>query len=214
MIDCSPMPISIRKTRRKQSSFNSTTGRGNIEPSGEPTRGTARAETTHRNLRIGDLPGGGEWVRLEVAASAVGLKAGAKLNGWAFTQFGGTVHWDNGGQRHGRSARSGATRVAGCLGTVSVRRSSILPCQRRSKRAPGHRARKSARPTQTTQLTRHYLQHVNPTSRERFAEPLEQQGAWKKELAATRGGDTLDTGHGRTQGTEAGSYSRTRTNTR
>ncbi len=47
--------------------------------------------------RMGDLPKLGEWVRLEVDAKHVGLPAGAQLNGWAFTQFGGTLYWDNAG---------------------------------------------------------------------------------------------------------------------
>ena len=46
---------------------------------------------------MGDLPESGEWVRLEVDAQHVGLAAGAQVNGWAFTQFGGTVYWDMAG---------------------------------------------------------------------------------------------------------------------
>lgn len=46
---------------------------------------------------LGPLPKAGEWVRLEVPAEKVGLKPGAVLNGWAFTQFGGTVYWDKAG---------------------------------------------------------------------------------------------------------------------
>ncbi len=34
---------------------------------------------------------------LEVDAESVGLKPESQLNGWAFTQFGGTVHWDKAG---------------------------------------------------------------------------------------------------------------------
>ncbi|MFN9720178.1 MAG: PSD1 and planctomycete cytochrome C domain-containing protein [Planctomycetota bacterium] len=49
----------------------------------------------HRHL--GPLPKAGEWVRLEVDAAHVGLPGGAELNGWAFTQFGGTVYWDHAG---------------------------------------------------------------------------------------------------------------------
>lgn len=52
---------------------------------------------TAGHRRIGNLPAIGEWVRLEVDAAHVGLKAGAVINGWAFTQFGGTVHWDTAG---------------------------------------------------------------------------------------------------------------------
>ncbi len=47
--------------------------------------------------RYGDLPALGQWVRLEVPAADVGLKPGAKVNGWAFTQFDGTLYWDRAG---------------------------------------------------------------------------------------------------------------------
>lgn len=53
-----------------------------------------------QNFQAGNLPKLGEWVRLEVAAKDVGLKPGAKLNGWAFTQFDGTVHYDTAGVTH------------------------------------------------------------------------------------------------------------------
>jgi hypothetical protein len=43
------------------------------------------------------LPEKGEWVRLEVSVAEVGLKAGSLINGWAFTQFDGTVYWDKAG---------------------------------------------------------------------------------------------------------------------
>lgn len=59
----------------------------------------------------GPLPKAGEWVRLSVDAQHVGLASGAKINGWAFTHFGGTVHWDHAGIRtltlqNGESFRS------------------------------------------------------------------------------------------------------------
>ncbi len=46
---------------------------------------------------MGALPPVGQWTRLEVDAAHVGLKPGSTLNGWAFTQFGGTVYWDKAG---------------------------------------------------------------------------------------------------------------------
>jgi mono/diheme cytochrome c family protein len=46
---------------------------------------------------MGALPKKGEWVRLDVEASKVGIKPGTVLNGWAFTQHGGTVYWDKAG---------------------------------------------------------------------------------------------------------------------
>lgn len=47
--------------------------------------------------RAGDLPATGQWVRLEVSAEEVGLAAGVEVQGVAFTQFGGLVHWDDSG---------------------------------------------------------------------------------------------------------------------
>jgi hypothetical protein len=48
-------------------------------------------------LTKGALPKAGEWVRLEVQASEVGINGTEQLMGWAFTQAGGTVYWDRAG---------------------------------------------------------------------------------------------------------------------
>ena len=48
--------------------------------------------------RIGDLPRSGEWVRLEVPASRVGL-SNAPVAGVAFTLWGGRAAWDHSGKR-------------------------------------------------------------------------------------------------------------------
>ncbi|ADB19199.1 protein of unknown function DUF1549 [Pirellula staleyi DSM 6068] len=55
------------------------------------------AAGTASRIEMGPLPKTGEWVRLEVEAAKVGLAPGAALNGWAFTQNGGTVYWDTAG---------------------------------------------------------------------------------------------------------------------
>ena len=49
---------------------------------------------TERRLRIGDLPPLGQWVRLEVSASLMGLE-GSTLTGMAFAQYGGRATWNN-----------------------------------------------------------------------------------------------------------------------
>jgi hypothetical protein len=46
---------------------------------------------------MGPLPEIGRWVRLEIEAGKLDLKAGSKIHGLAFTQYGGTVHWDKAG---------------------------------------------------------------------------------------------------------------------
>ncbi|MCB9846606.1 MAG: PSD1 domain-containing protein [Phycisphaeraceae bacterium] len=60
--------------------------------------------TTSR-ARRGDLPEAGRWMRLEIPPEAVGLKAGDEIDGWAFSQQGGTVWWDAAGVRTRGSPR-------------------------------------------------------------------------------------------------------------
>ena len=55
------------------------------------------ADNTAARFAAGPLPKVGEWVRLEIEAAKVGLNPGAAINGWAFTQHAGTVHWDKAG---------------------------------------------------------------------------------------------------------------------
>lgn len=50
---------------------------------------------TPERVRVGGLPELGKWVKLEVEAAKLGLKPGAKVSGYAFTQFNGTVYWDH-----------------------------------------------------------------------------------------------------------------------
>jgi hypothetical protein len=52
---------------------------------------------TPERMRLGDLPPTGTWVRLEVPVASLGLKPGTKIDGWAFTQFGGNVYYDAAG---------------------------------------------------------------------------------------------------------------------
>ncbi|NOS69784.1 MAG: DUF1553 domain-containing protein [Verrucomicrobia bacterium] len=52
---------------------------------------------TASKLLMGPLPKTGEWVRLEIDAARLELKPGTKIDGMAFTQFGGTVYWDHAG---------------------------------------------------------------------------------------------------------------------
>ncbi len=54
-------------------------------------------EGTSARRMMGKLPPVGRWVRLQVHAQVVGLKPGAKINGWAFTQFDGSMVWDQAG---------------------------------------------------------------------------------------------------------------------
>jgi hypothetical protein len=54
-------------------------------------------DRTPERMRMGDLPAAGKWVRLEVPVARLKLKKGEIIDGWAFTQFDGTVFWDTAG---------------------------------------------------------------------------------------------------------------------
>ncbi len=51
------------------------------------------ANTTER-VAMGELPSAGQWVRLEFPVEQVGLNPGDEISGFALTQHGGTVYWD------------------------------------------------------------------------------------------------------------------------
>ncbi|MGO9468880.1 MAG: PSD1 and planctomycete cytochrome C domain-containing protein [Isosphaeraceae bacterium] len=52
---------------------------------------------TPERLRVGNLPSSGKWVRLEVPAARLRMKPGTQIDGWAFTQYDGTIYWDKAG---------------------------------------------------------------------------------------------------------------------
>jgi len=133
-----------------------------------------------QNHRAGKLPPKGKWVRLEVAAKTVGLKPGAKINGWAFTQNGGTVYYDTAGMakthvdnRHLRSLALWEKRAA----------------RDRKLSAEIHKAIRVAPKKRTAQQTKlirdYYVEHVWTETRKIF-EPLHKQiAAARKKLKQT-----------------------------
>ena len=133
------------------------------------------------NKPMGPLPETGKWVRLEVPVATVGLKAGSKLNGWAFTQFNGTVHWD----------KAGVITIAALSEEqqASLKQWEHFRATIKQPGLPGDVqkaldvAKEKRTKPQSEKLLRYYLQHVNPESRKRFAEPLKNQQAWNNALA-------------------------------
>ncbi len=129
--------------------------------------------TPSRKL-MGPLPQAGQWVRLEVPAAEVGLGAGTLINGWAFTQYGGTVYWDQagivtrtpqvGGEFESLAAWEAAERTLG---------GTSLP---EPVRAALNAAAAERSPEQVQTLRDYFLQYVYPPTRAQF-EPLLGQAA-------------------------------------
>lgn len=127
-------------------------------------------DTPSRRL-MGELPALGEWVRLEVPAQQVGLKPGAKVNGWAFTQHGGTVYWDHAGIVT-RTPQEGQSYDSQKVWELAVAGGAGLPKPVQDALKVKAEERNDA---QKKVLRDHFLEHVLAESRDHVA-------PWRKEL--------------------------------
>jgi len=124
------------------------------------------ADGTPSKLRLGDLPMSGGWVRLEVPAASVGLAAGAKVNGMAFTQAGGTVRWDKAGVVTQNAARlASATALAAWEAAIAPAVEKVPE----SVRTVLGVAEKDRTPEQKDALLRYFQAAVQPKIGERLA---------------------------------------------
>jgi hypothetical protein len=124
---------------------------------------------------MGPLPKLGEWVRLEVEASKVGLNAGAVINGWAFSQFDGTAYWDKAGivTRTPQSNEPFVSLAAwDAFERAQAKGTAPQPVRDALKVDPAKR-----NDAQKKLIRDHFLEQVNPKTKPTF-EPLH------KELAA------------------------------
>lgn len=126
---------------------------------------------TPGRFAAGELPELNAWVRLEVKAADVGLKPGTKLNGWAFTQFGGTVTWDKAGivTRTPQDAADQKSLIAWEAAIKSNLRSLPTDIQNVLKIKPEDR-----KPGQQQQVLHYFLQHVYTPLKEELA-PINEQ---------------------------------------
>ncbi len=131
------------------------------------------------NRQMGALPELGKWVRLEVTAEAVGLPPGSELNGWAFTQVGGTVHWDTAGIVSQSLSDDQKRSLFAWEQFRAKSKQPALPAEIQ-KLLDVEKAKRS--PEQIQQLTAYYIQNVHPDSKAMLAEPLAKQALLKKQL--------------------------------
>jgi hypothetical protein len=136
---------------------------------------------TPAHVAMGPLPKAGEWARLEVPAAQVNLPSGTIVRGFAFTQFDGTVHWDQAGisssvaqvgqtfdsQVRWEDAENSRTRP---LAPPEVREALRVAAERRDER-------------QRQLLRGYFLQQVCSTTRDAFA-PLHAERARLAQQAA------------------------------
>jgi hypothetical protein len=137
---------------------------------GDPQAISYGAGNPKARTEMGPLPPAGQWVRLEVEAAQVGLKAGDKVTGFAFTQFDGTVYWDEAGLQTTPDPASDPAHsfLAWLKEMRSVGDKAKLPppLAEWAKQPP-----EKLKPEQLQQLREHYLAQVHQPSRAVF-EPL------------------------------------------
>ncbi len=124
----------------------------------------------HRSM--GPLPPTGQWVRLEVDAAHVGLAAGAELNGWAFTQFGGTAYWDHAGSvtKTPQGSPEFESQLAWEAHEKALEKSTVPQPVR-----DGIKVEVATRTPEQIKLIRdHFVQFIHPKTRTTF-EPLQKQ---------------------------------------
>jgi hypothetical protein len=126
---------------------------------------------TPSRRRAGELPETGKWVRLEVAAADVALAPGARIGGWAFTQFGGTVHWDRAGIATRDPARLAFDSYLAWQDALRAAQATSLPPELEAvlKKDAGARSAEEER-----RLRDRFLEHAWSGSRAVFA-PLHAQ---------------------------------------
>lgn len=145
-------------------------------------RGHGKGRKNATNLHMGKLPEAGKWVRLEVAADAVGLKPGSKLNGWAFTQFGGTIYWDKAGIV--TVAKLPEDQLASLALWEQYHAQTKQPALPKEIEDVLKVEKAKRSEDQTKKFTEYYLRYIHPETKQRFAGPSETHEKLKKELEA------------------------------
>ena len=133
---------------------------------GEDAIDWGKADSASRR-RMGDLPEPGKWTRLEIPVGKVGLKPGAKVHGWAFTQFDGTVFWDTAGLRT-RTPQAGQGYRSQRAWEAALGKGESLPKPLQDILAKKPDERDEA---QRKQLRDHFLENVFEDARATF-QPL------------------------------------------
>ena len=139
---------------------------------GDQTLGAFGTINTPSRIDMGPLPAAGTWARLEVTAERVGLKPGAQLNGWAFSQHDGLVYWDKSGivTKTPQSGQSFTSLVAWeAFEKANAKSTAPQPVKDALKVETDKRT-----PEQTKAIRDHFLEYVFEGTRSTF-KPLHDQ---------------------------------------
>ncbi|MES2570906.1 MAG: PSD1 and planctomycete cytochrome C domain-containing protein [Verrucomicrobiota bacterium] len=125
---------------------------------------------TSEHYRVGALPAAGQWTQLDVPAEKVGLKAGDKIDGYAFTQFDGTVYWDRLAVRGVADPANDATRSFAAWLKTGRDTPNVPPELNTLLKKPANERKLE----ETAKLRDYFLQKICVGTRETF-KPLESE---------------------------------------
>lgn len=134
-------------------------------------------------LHKGELPKTGEWVRLEVRASEVGLLPGTSVTGWAFTQFDGTVYWDHCGMTRSAVGQTVYDSLARWQADLQRTDATGLPEELRKTLLQPEVARDAQK---VLALQSYFLEHAYAGTRAAISPLHEQLRAIDQQIQATR----------------------------
>ncbi len=118
---------------------------------------------------MGDLPEAGKWVELRVPAEKVGLTPGTQVNGLAFTQYGGTVYWDEAGIVTRTPQRGGSFATLAAWERATAASPLPRPLRKIIQKEPSERSE-----AEWDRLRDHFVEHTYAKTRDVFR-PLHQK---------------------------------------
>jgi hypothetical protein len=125
---------------------------------------------TSEHFLAGPLPAAGQWTQLDVPVEKIGLKAGDKIDGYAFTQFDGTVYWDHLAVRGVDDPANDPGRSLAAWLKKGKDTPNIPPDLNKLLKLPGEQRK----PDDARKLRDYFVQNVCLTTRDEF-DPLEKE---------------------------------------
>ncbi len=136
-------------------------------------------DKTASRFFAGELPETGQWIRLEIEAEKIGFETSSLINGIAFTQWGGTAHWDSAGIVSRTDQSSDFKSLSKWLAMVRQSKGEGLPDQ--IKEIVSLNAEKVG-DSDKQKLREFFLLNVYSESRVELADELRQRDESKKKL--------------------------------
>ena len=130
-------------------------------------------------IYAGELPESGKWIQLEVPVDDVGFKKATLINGMAFTQWGGTAHWDSAGVFSSLDQTSEFVSLSRWLKLMKTTKGEGLP--KEIKKLVNKKPEKLD-DKQKIEVRNYFLESIHRDARQEFKEPMRRRNELAKEL--------------------------------